>query len=208
MPRKKLRLNDPSNIDEVTTYIEEHACRSSSKELPQLVHQLPSPVRGPRLRIEGGNISFNITNHAHKVAAAIHLRGKVAQSPCNSCHGGNGPFMDCIVLPGYDTLTKMCCSNCQWTLRTTHRSNVCEFAEGRNALQEVLYMLMFTSLGRPTRERAITQKRVITQKPILPQKGERESKLPSQQITNSSDRAVFQEATSTHILGQLFLPPL
>ena len=43
------------------------------------------------------------------------------------------PFEDCVILVGYDDLTKACCTNCQWMLFTTRervKNKLCTYAIG------------------------------------------------------------------------------
>ena len=201
MPRKKIRLTDPSDAVGLVAYIEDHASRSSSKALLELVRQLPSTLRRPNLRLESEVANFNITTHAQKVAGAIHLRGQIAGFPCNNCQNGNGPFEDCVVLQNYDTLTKMCCSNCQWTLRTTDRNDGCDFARGKSLKFAIIAICTnILSIDRPPRQRNISPLRT------LPPKVDPESTTLSENYNRLLKDGISPEDKGTRILGKLFLP--
>lgn len=93
---------------------------------------MPTPLRDVNLR--PSERAFKIQNLTQRVAAAAHLRGQIADSPCNNCQTQAGPFKDCVILVGYDDLTKKCCTNCQWqlyTAKTRVKGRLCTHALDR-----------------------------------------------------------------------------
>ena len=126
-----VELKDPDDPIQVSKYINRKARQSTSKPLQRLLETIPTPVRDARLRCNGA--TFAITNLTQNVAAATHLRGQIAETQCNNCQEGDGPFEDCVILVGYDDLTKACCTNCQWMLFTTReraKGKLCTHAIG------------------------------------------------------------------------------
>lgn len=134
MPRRKIKLDDPDDPQKTVEYIEAKARQAESKAISILLTDKSKPiVLEPMLRQRRAGSTFEITSYAQKVASASHLRGEVAQNPCNNCQQGRGPFLDCVQLSGYGHLTKSCCSNCQFDLNTSkhHSPNeLCNFAAG------------------------------------------------------------------------------
>jgi hypothetical protein len=129
MPRAKLKLDDPADTAQLADYIETWARRSTGGALPSLLQEYPHAIRHRGLR--NPDSGFTISSYAKGFAATTHLRGRIAEVPCVNCRNGSGPFKHCVFLNGYDRLTKMCCSNCQWELYTQKRqSNLCTFAKG------------------------------------------------------------------------------
>lgn len=131
MPRKLLHLNDAGNIQELKEYIEDHVKLSNSRLFQDMTCTVALSGQESHLRPGVDKETFDLETHAQKIAGATNLCGEVAEHPCESCLSKNGPFIDCITLHGYEGVTKRCCSNCQWTLLTTDRTNHCSFAEGR-----------------------------------------------------------------------------
>jgi hypothetical protein len=134
MPRREIKLDDPHDPQKIIEYIEAKARQAASKSISALLNDKSKPIAlDPILRVREGGPSFEITRYAQKVASAAHLRGEVAQNPCNNCQQGRGPFVDCVRLSGYSDLTKSCCSNCQFDLNTSKRyspNGLCDFAAG------------------------------------------------------------------------------
>lgn len=185
MPRRKIELYDPTDAEQVKAYIEAKASQTDGERLQNLLKQLPKPIRDANLRRGKDGYKFNITTLTQKVAAATHIRGQIAETPCSNCQEGCGPFADCVLLSGFDDLTKMCCSNCQWDLKTTSRSSrICDFAKSRPHLSRV-------NKPRP-----------------LPFGFDQESAIASSnQVHGSrSSGSLKPGAENIHILGDLFLP--
>lgn len=136
MPRKKIKLDHPDDPERVKVYIEEKARRSESTELRNFLKKIPNPTSLPLLSQGNNQQGFRLDRHAQIVAAAIHIRGEIAETPCNNCKTGSGPFLHCVHLTGHDNLTKLCCTNCQFNLYTDKTSarkravKLCSFAEG------------------------------------------------------------------------------
>jgi len=134
MPLRKVKpIKNPDDFAEVQRYIEERARNGRHCDLrnilPLLNDKLKPIIQLPKLR----SSQFEIVSYAQKVAAACQLRGKIAETECNNCQEGRGPFQQCIYLNGYDEVTKMCCANCQFDLNT--RDTVgkirCSFSKGQ-----------------------------------------------------------------------------
>jgi Protein of unknown function (DUF3716) len=90
-------------------------------------------LSAPQLRGQGSDQIFDITTAAKTVAAAAHLRGETAGTPCQNCQAGIGPFQHCVTVPDFDGLTESSCTNCVWTLNTSpswSQNSICSFAEG------------------------------------------------------------------------------
>ena len=135
MGRKKIKLDDPTDPEQVRAHIELKAKHSESKLLKELLHSLPSPIRLPLFREEYNAHEFDLQGFTRFTAAAVHLRGEIAKIPCGNCLQGKGPFHDCIFLSGFDELTKMCCTNCSYHLLTSTahsetKKSGCSFAKG------------------------------------------------------------------------------
>ena len=134
MPRKKIKLDHPDDPERVKAYIGEKARRSESAALGKFLKEIPNPTSLPLL--SQNQQDFKLDSHTQIMAAAIHIRGEIAESPCNNCKTGSGPFLHCVYLTGYDDLTKRCCTNCQFNLCTEKRdiskraAKLCSFAEG------------------------------------------------------------------------------
>jgi len=114
---RPIEVKDPDDPRQVTAYIERQGRRSTSASLNKLLKAMPTPVRDLNLRTS--ETAFRIQNLTQRVAAAAHLRGQEADSPCNNCQAQTGPFQECVILVGYDDITKGCCTNCQWQLYTS-----------------------------------------------------------------------------------------
>ena len=112
MPRKKIKLDHPDDPERVEAYIEEKARRSESAALRKFLREIPKPTSLPLLK------DFKLDGRTQIMAAAIHIRGEIAETPCNNCKTGSGPFLHCVYMTGYDDLTKLCCTNCQFNLCT------------------------------------------------------------------------------------------
>ena len=134
MPRKKIKLDDPDDPERVKAYIEEKARRSDSATLGNFLKEVPNPTSLPLLSQGDNQQHFKLDCLTKIMAAAIHIRAEIAETPCNNCKTGSGPFLDCVYLTGHNELTKMCCTNCQFNLYTNHRNKrgakLCSFAEG------------------------------------------------------------------------------
>jgi Protein of unknown function (DUF3716) len=136
MPRKKIKLDHPDDPERVKAYMEEKARRSESAALRKLLKEIPNPTSLPLLSQGSNQQDFKLDGHTQIMAAAIHIRGEIAETPCNNCKTGSGPFLHCVYLTGYDDLTKMCCTNCQFNLytdkndRSKRAVKICSFAEG------------------------------------------------------------------------------
>jgi hypothetical protein len=136
MPRKKIKLDHPDDPERVKAYMEEKARRSSSAALRKLLKEIPIPTSLPLLSQGSNQQDFKLDGHTQIMAAAIHIRGEIAETPCNNCKTGSGPFLHCVYLTGYDDLTKMGCTNCQFNLYTNKNDGskravkLCSFAEG------------------------------------------------------------------------------
>ena len=50
MPRRKIKLHDPSDAEQVKAYIEAKASQTDGAGLQNLLKQLPKPIRDPNLR--------------------------------------------------------------------------------------------------------------------------------------------------------------
>jgi hypothetical protein len=85
MPRRKIELHDPTDTEQVKAYIEAKAYRTEGAGLQNLLEQLPKPIRDPNLRHGKDGYKFNITTLTQKVAAATHIRGQIAETPCSNC---------------------------------------------------------------------------------------------------------------------------
>ena len=136
MPRKKIKLDHPDDPERVKAYIEEKARRSESVTLRDFLKVVPNTTRLPLLSQGNDQQHFELDRHSQIMAAAIHIRGEIAETPCNNCKTGSGPFLHCVYLTGHDELTKMCCTNCQFNLYTDKKDRsksgvkLCSFAEG------------------------------------------------------------------------------
>jgi len=131
MPQRKIKpIRNPDDFEEVQRYIEESACSGRHRNLlPLLNDKLKPIIQLPKLR----SSQFEIVSYAQKVAAICQLRGEIADTECNNCQEGRGPFQQCIYLDGYDEATKMCCANCQFDLNTTDVGGRirCTFSKGQ-----------------------------------------------------------------------------
>ena len=136
MPRKRIKLDHPDDPERVKAYIAEKARRSESAVLRKFLIEIPNPTSLPLLSQGNNQQDFRLDSHAQIMAAAIHIRGEIAETPCNNCKTGSGPFLHCVYMTGYDDLTKLCCTNCQFNLYTVKGDkikravNLCSFAEG------------------------------------------------------------------------------
>jgi hypothetical protein len=136
MARKKIKLADPYDSEQVRDYIIQKARRSESATLKKFLSEIPTPNRLPVLSQGYNPQDFDLVSHAQIVAARVHIRGKIAETPCNNCQAGSGPFLHCVYLREFDDLTKMCCTNCQFNLYTDKRDRskrgvqLCSFAKG------------------------------------------------------------------------------
>ena len=116
----------------IQQYIEDSIQRGAHWTLDLLLQDPSRPiVQRPLLRPD--DRPFEIRSYTQKVAAACQLRGKVANTPCNHCQDSRGPFQQCVYLEGYGNLTKDCCGNCQFDLRTvsSREQTPCSFSRGR-----------------------------------------------------------------------------
>jgi hypothetical protein len=131
MPRKVLPpVKDTLDVQKVQQYIEERSLMGNHYQLDAILRDsslltIQPPLLRPRDK-------FEIKTYAHKVASVCQLRGKLAESPCNNCAEGKGPFAKCVFLEGHDDITKKCCGNCQFKLLTTSSQGrtPCSFSEG------------------------------------------------------------------------------
>ena len=127
MSPRRPQLLDPGNHEQVMEYIEDMAHYGQGKELYNLLNDITKPVHKDRLlRL---NSKLDIDSYCKRVAGACQLRGKVQEHPCVHCINNGGPWRDCVYLSGYNNLTKMCCANCQFCLRTTDKIQ-CTLSEG------------------------------------------------------------------------------
>ena len=85
MPRKKIKLDHPDDPERVKAYIEEKARRSASAALGKFLREIPKPTSLPLLSQDNNQQDFKLDGHTQIMAAAIHIRGEIAETPCNNC---------------------------------------------------------------------------------------------------------------------------
>jgi uncharacterized protein DUF3716 len=96
MGRKRIKLAHPADSEQIRDFIVENAKRSESKALQAFLLKVQTPTRLPFLSRRYDPQEFNLVSHAQIVAAAVHIRGEIAETPCNNCQVGNGAFLDCV----------------------------------------------------------------------------------------------------------------
>ena len=83
MARKKIKLADPDDSEQVRDYIIQKAKRSESAALKKFLSEIPTPTRLPVLSQGYNPQDFDLLSHAQIVAATVHIRGEIAETPCN-----------------------------------------------------------------------------------------------------------------------------
>jgi hypothetical protein len=89
MPRKKIKQDHPDDPERVKAYVEEKARRSGSAALRKFLKEIPNPTSLPLLSQGNNQQDFKLDGHAQIMAAAIHIRGEIAETPCNNCKTGS-----------------------------------------------------------------------------------------------------------------------
>jgi hypothetical protein len=92
MPRKKIKLDHPDDPERVKAYIEEKARRSESAALRKFLREIPNPTSLPLLSQDNNQQDFKLDGHTQIMAAAIHIRGEIAETPC-SCIWTDAVFL-------------------------------------------------------------------------------------------------------------------
>lgn len=114
MPRRKPHISDPDNPDEVKRFVTDLAKLSNYSRLQALIDDDLALHRPATLERRDPNKMLDVNCPSRKAAIAIHVYGKIAEKACRHCEEWDGPFVDCILLEGYENLTYKCCSNCRW----------------------------------------------------------------------------------------------
>lgn len=91
MPRKKIKLDHPDDLNRVKAYIKEKARRSEPAALRKFLKEIPNPTSLPLLSQGNNQQDFKLDSYAQIMAAAIYIRGEIAETPCNNCETGSGP---------------------------------------------------------------------------------------------------------------------
>lgn len=103
MGRKKIKLANPNDSEQVRDYIIQKARRSESATLKKFLSEIPTPTRLPVLSQVYNPQDFDLVSHAQIVTATVHIRGKIAEIPCNNCQAGSDPFLHCVYLSARET---------------------------------------------------------------------------------------------------------
>lgn len=101
------------NANALTTQAENPSCGR------QLVAELKLLPRLREVEIKPGK-GFSLIRISNQVAALGYTRGQLAHRPCTYCEVRNGPFPQCVIVPGE---LKGTCTNCYYG----NNSSACSF---------------------------------------------------------------------------------